>query len=169
MMKEVAKGFIVLFMALALIGTGIDIGESRVSASALSSAHAVAPPPPLQNSLPVCDQFKPVSITTNTQVITMAGSSNFVYFCSINLVAAAADNVALVEGTGATCGTGTAGIAGGATAATGWNLGANNLTMATGSGSGAVAKTAVAGDNVCILVSAASQLSGVISWTAANF
>lgn len=116
---------------------------------------------------PVCDNWKPINTTANVQLIT-ASAGQFVYICSINIVVGAADNVALVEGTGATCGTGTAGMMGGATAATGWNFGANG-GIAHGSGFGAVAKTATAGDNVCLLVSAAAQASGSVSWTALSF
>jgi hypothetical protein len=57
----------------------------------------------------------PISITANTQIIS-GTSAKQTYICSINLIVGAADNVALVEGTGTTCGTGIAGIAGGATA-----------------------------------------------------
>jgi len=106
--------------------------------------------------------FATVSTTASAQLI--AGSAGKqTYVCSISLVPAGADNVALVEGTGAVCATGTAGMAGGATAATGWNFAANE-NMHMGGGAGSVAKTATAGDNVCLLVSAATQLSGVIGY-----
>jgi hypothetical protein len=104
----------------------------------------------------------PISITANTQIITGA-SSKQTYICSLNLITAGADNVALVEGTGTTCGTGTAGMAGGSTAATGWNLAANG-GLALGSGIGIVARTATAADNVCLLVSGGGQVSGSVVW-----
>jgi len=95
----------------------------------------------------------PISVTASTQI----------YVCSLNLIAGVADNVALVEGTGTTCGTGTAGIAGGSTAATGWNFAANGgLTL--GNGIGIIARTATAADNVCLLVSGSGQVSGNIVW-----
>jgi len=85
------------------------------------------------------------------------------YLCSINLIAGAPDNVALVEGTGTICGTGTAGIAGGTTAATGWNFAANGgLTL--GNGFSMVARTATAADNVCLMVSSGAQVSGSVIW-----
>lgn len=103
-----------------------------------------------------------ISLTTNTQIITGTASKQ-TYICSINIVVAAATNVAIVEGTGSTCGTGTAGMAGGSTAATGWNFAANGgLTL--GNGDSWVIKTATAADNVCILVSAANQVSGSIKY-----
>jgi hypothetical protein len=104
----------------------------------------------------------PISITTNTQIVT-GTSAKQTYVCSINLIASDADNVALVEGTGTTCGTSTAGMAGGTTAATGWNLAANSgLTL--GNGIGIVARTATTADNVCLLVSGSAQLSGTMVW-----
>jgi len=104
----------------------------------------------------------PINITANTQIITGV-SSKQTYVCSINLVAGAGDNVALVEGMGTICGTSTAGIAGGATAATGWNFAANG-GLALGNGLGIVARTATAADNVCLLVSSSGQISGSIVW-----
>lgn len=110
-----------------------------------------------------CNNWIPINITGNTQIIT-AGAGRFVGICSIDLLSAAAENIALVEGTGSTCGTSTVGMAGGATAATGWNFGANG-GIAHGTGVGIIAATAVAGDNVCLLISGSTQVSGVIGWT----
>jgi hypothetical protein len=105
----------------------------------------------------------PISITANTNIITGV-SAKKTYICGINLIVGAADNVALVEGTtGATCGSGTAGLAGGTTAATGWNFAANGgLTL--GNGSGMVAKTATANNDVCLFVSSGAQVSGTVVW-----
>jgi hypothetical protein len=109
--------------------------------------------------------LKPINLTASAQVITGA-INNYVYICSLQLIPAASDNVALVEGTGAVCVTLPVGMAGGATAATGWNLTANeNLPM--GSGFGTVYKSSLFGNNVCLLVSAATQLSGAISYVIA--
>lgn len=103
-----------------------------------------------------------ISITANTQEITGA-SSKQTYICDLDIVVGAATNVALVEGTGTTCGTTTAGMAGGATAATGWNFAANG-GLTKGNGQGWVYKTNTAADNVCLFVSAANQVSGSLSW-----
>ena len=111
----------------------------------------------------VCDNWTAISLTANTQIVT-GSASRHTYVCSINLVVAAATNVALVSGTGSVCATGIAGMAGGTTAATGWNLAANG-GLAQGTGVGVIARSAAVGDNVCILVSAANQTSGVMSWT----
>jgi hypothetical protein len=104
----------------------------------------------------------PISITANTRII-IGSASKQTYVCALNLIVSAADNVALVEGTGSTCGTSTAGVAGGPTAATGWNFAANGgLTM--GTGNGPVISTATAADDLCLLVSTGAQVSGSVIW-----
>jgi hypothetical protein len=96
------------------------------------------------------------------QIITGTASKQ-TYVCALNLIVSAADNVAIVEGTGSTCGTSTAGMAGGSTAATGWNFAANGgLTM--GTGNGPVIRTATLADDVCLLVSTGAQVSGNVVW-----
>jgi hypothetical protein len=115
----------------------------------------------------VCDNWTPISVsnTTATKLVTKATSKN-VYICSINLVVAAASNVALIAGTQTTnqCDTSTAGLSGGTTAATGWNLAANG-GLAYGNGMGVIMATASTGLDVCIVQSASTQLSGAIAWT----
>lgn len=112
-----------------------------------------------------CDKDAVINISTATTTLAITGvSSRQARICSINLVTAAANNVALVEGTGGTCGTGTAGMNGGTTAATGWNFAANG-GIAQGMGIGEVMTTATAGDSICIISSAATQLSGHIKYT----
>jgi hypothetical protein len=106
--------------------------------------------------------FKPISQTASTQLVT-GTSAKKIYICSINIVTAAANNVALVEGTGTTCATGTAGMAGGTTAATGWNFAANG-GLTQGNGMGSIMAEATNADNLCLLQSAAVQLSGVIGY-----
>lgn len=106
--------------------------------------------------------YAPINITASAQEITGTASKQ-TYICGFTVVASAADNVALVEGTGTTCGTATAGVIGGTTAATGLNLAANGGVV-MGNGGFAVAKTATAADNVCLLVSGSAQVSGVVSY-----
>lgn len=114
--------------------------------------------------IPVCDSYKVVSVSTATTTLLVTGvSGRQVRICSLHLITTLADNAALIEGTGATCGTGSAGMAGGTTAASGYNLAANGgLTL--GSGIGTVMMTATAGDSVCIVTSASTQLSGGVSY-----
>lgn len=112
----------------------------------------------------VCDQSKPVNISTATTTLMVTGvSGRQVRICSFHFVTAAANNVAWLEGTGATCGTGTAGMAGGTTAASGYNFAANG-GIAAGSGFGEVLTTATTGDSACLITSAATQLSGFIKY-----
>jgi hypothetical protein len=119
----------------------------------------------LLGGVPVCDTVKVVSVTSATTTALVTGvSGRHVRICAIHLVTAIANNVALVSGTGATCGTGTAGIAGGSTAANGWNFAANG-GLAFGSGIGTVAQTAATGDSVCVITSAAGPLAGTLSYT----
>ena len=104
----------------------------------------------------------PISLTASGQVIAgVAGE--YTYICHIAIVSATAQNIALVEGTGTTCGTSTAGMAGGATAATGWNF-ALETGIVEGAGNAWVLATATKGDNVCLLSSSTGQISGVIDY-----
>ena len=111
----------------------------------------------------VCDTSVVISLTADTQLVTGVAAKK-IYICAIDLVVGAADNVALVEGTGTTCATGIAGLAGGTTAATGWNFAANG-GLAQGTGVGVILQTATAADNLCILRSSAAQVSGHIRYT----
>lgn len=118
----------------------------------------------LLSGVTACDSDFAVNISTATTTLAVTGvSGRQVRICHMDLVAGAADNVAVVEGTGATCGTGTAGMNGGTTAASGWNFSANG-GIATGNGIGEVMTTVTAGDSVCIITSAAAQLSGHIKY-----
>lgn len=108
--------------------------------------------------------YVPISINTaTTTAVISASASNKNYICSLELVAAGADNVALVEDATAACASPDAGMAGGTTAATGWNFAANS-GIARGNGNGTVYKSASTNVNVCLITSAAVQLSGVLSY-----
>jgi len=108
-----------------------------------------------------------INQTANTQIITgTAGKKT--YFCFVKIAPIGiATNIAIVEGTGATCATNTisvSGVGGGSgTAATGDQLMANE-GMIMGTGEFSIGQATVAGDNVCILQSAANQLSGGLVW-----
>ncbi len=110
--------------------------------------------------------FVSVNQTGNSQLV--AGTvSKKIYICSIHVVVAAATNVALVEGTGTVCATGTAGVSGfgGATAATGWNFGANG-GIVLGNGESSVGAEGTSADNLCLFNSGSGQVSGGISYVA---
>jgi hypothetical protein len=104
-----------------------------------------------------------INLTASGQ-LTTGVSGKQTYYCFLQFsLGSTADNVALVEGTGTTCATNTAGMAGGATAATGWNLLANgSVTGGTIQSWGF--KTATAGDNTCLLVSSGAQVSGIVQY-----
>jgi hypothetical protein len=105
-----------------------------------------------------------INQTANTQLA--AGTvSKKIYVCSIHVVAAAATNIAVVEGTGSVCGTSTTGVSGfgGATAATGWNFAANG-GIALGNGDSSLGAEVTSGDNLCIFNSGSGQVSGGISY-----
>lgn len=116
--------------------------------------------------LPVSDTYKVINISTATTTLLISGvAGRKIRIGAIHFIAAGADNVALIEGTTTTtpCDTGTAGVAGGTTAATGYNLVANQ-GYTFGSGLGTVIQTATAADNLCVVTSAAVQLSGGIDY-----
>ena len=114
--------------------------------------------------IPVADSFVNVNVSTATTTLLITGvSGRHVRISSLSLVTAAANNVALISGTGATCGTGTTGMNGGTTAASGWNFAANG-GITQGNGLGTINQTNATGDSVCIVTSAATQLSGRIAY-----
>lgn len=109
--------------------------------------------------IPVCDTFVNVNISTNTTTLLITGvSGRHIRVCSYDLQNNAADNVGIISGTGATCGTGSAAIVG-TTAATGYNFAANG-GISKGTGIGTVMRTVATGDSICLITSAATQLSG---------
>lgn len=111
----------------------------------------------------------PIDIVTATDTeitAALAGASNHYYVCSVNLVTAGANNVALVDDDSDGCGSITSGVAGGSTAGEGWNFGANGgLTI--GNGLGTIFKTNGTNRVLCLRTSANVQLSGSITVVAA--
>ncbi len=103
-----------------------------------------------------------ISQTTNTKLVT-GTSAKKTYICSIMLVAADAENVSVVAGTGSVCGSGTAGVIGGATAAVGPNLAANG-GFAMGGGLGTVASGATNADDICLFQSGSGRIGGVLTY-----
>jgi hypothetical protein len=108
--------------------------------------------------------YASINQTANTQ-LEAGTASKKIFVCSIHVVAAAATNVAVVEGTGSVCATSTAGVSGfgGAAAATGWNLAANG-GIALGNGDSSLGAEGTSGDNLCIFNSGSGQVSGGISY-----
>lgn len=104
----------------------------------------------------------PISQTANAKVVT-GTSAKKTYICSIMIVAADAENVSLVAGTGSTCGTGTAAVIGGTTAAAGPNLAANG-GFALGSGVATIAAGLTNADDFCLFQSASGRVAGVLTY-----
>jgi hypothetical protein len=106
----------------------------------------------------------PISMTsaTTTRIVAPA-SSKKTYVCGLTISTGLANNVAVVEGTGGTCGTGTAGVIGGTTAANGFNFAANGGFVMP---AGKIAHAITAGTNVdlCLITSSAGPLAGVVKW-----
>lgn len=112
--------------------------------------------------------YAPISITTATTTRIVAPSaSNKTYICSMFLTSAAADNIGIVEGTGGTCGTGTAGVIGGTTAANGPNFAANGGVLLQAGGKVSIAQTAGTNVDLCLITSAATPLAGGINYVQA--
>lgn len=110
----------------------------------------------------------PISITTATTTRIIAPTSaKKTYICYLFLTSAAADNVGIVEGTGGTCGSGTAGVIGGTTAANGPNFAANGGMAMSAGGKTAVAFTAGTNVDFCLITSAATPLAGTVKWVQA--
>lgn len=107
-------------------------------------------------------------VTATTTEVAAATSSEFYWICSINLVTAAANNVIIVEDDSATnCPSPTAGVSsGGTTSGEGWNFAANG-GIVVGTGSNWIMKTGTANRSFCIITSAATQLSGTITYVSA--
>ena len=96
-----------------------------------------------------------VSTATTTQLVALSGSTA-IYVTSFNFIAGGTGNVTLEYGTGSNCGTGTTALTGA------YPLTAQN-GIANGNGLGAVLKVP-AGNALCILTSAAVQVSGSLSY-----
>ena len=112
----------------------------------------------------VAPTYTPINIgsATTTRIIAPAASKK-TYICSIDLFAFAADNVAIVEGTGGTCGTGTAGVVGGTTTATGISFPAQG-GLAKGNGASFVYATAGTNVDFCLITSTTGPLTGGVKW-----
>ena len=129
------------------------------------TAHAQYGPGPSLTADPCALGAKtslPISQIANTKLIAQVGGKK-IYLCSILVVAADAENISVVEGTGATCGTGTAAGIGGTTAATGPNLAAS-AGFVQGNGASFVAATAAVNTDLCLLQSGVGRVAGLLTY-----
>lgn len=149
----------------------VDIGAVGISQTTPGTTNAVSVKygttaliaDPCQS---VAKTYTPISITTATTTRIIAPTAaKKTYVCYMYLQTTAANNIAIVEGTGGTCGSGTAGIVGGTTAANGLNNAANS---GQAFGNGGFAALATAGTNVdlCLITSAGTPLAGHVVWVA---
>jgi hypothetical protein len=103
-----------------------------------------------------------ISQTASTKVISAAASKKN-YICSLVIVAGAAEIVSVVEGTGSTCATGTAALAGSTTTANGMSFAANGGLSAIGGNHTAIAGS---GSNVdtCLFQNGSNRVSGWLTY-----
>lgn len=130
--------------------------DATVNLDKIAGSTAVADPCQVN-----AKNYANVSQTTNTKIVS-GTSAKKIYICSLHLVTATAQNVALVEGTGTACATTTVavdGLGGGGTAATGWNLAANG-GLTYGNGVSSLGAEHTAADDLCVFQSGSGQLSG---------
>lgn len=104
--------------------------------------------------------YVPVAITA-TSVLKTGTASKKIYVCSLFLMAAAAENFSIIEGTGSTCGTSTLAVIGSTTAAAGMNTAANGGFVLPASKS-SWASTTVNANDLCLIKAGAVQVSGVL-------
>lgn len=123
----------------------------------------------LVSSLPAqaadqCNAVVAFSQTASAKLITGASGLR-VYICGIIIWnAGTAQSVSLVEGTGTVCGTGTVGLIGGTSASVSLPIN-NGFTAVSGE---AWLRTQTAGDDVCLLQSGSTNISGTVSYRQAN-
>jgi len=118
-----------------------------------------------QFSVPLtCPNTTAISQAASAQLITgTAGKKTHV--CGVFVLAADAENVSLVGGTGSVCATGIYAIIGGTTAATGPNLLAGgSFTIWSPTLSLQAPSAAATGDNICLLQSGSGRVAGVVTW-----
>lgn len=104
----------------------------------------------------------PISITADT-VIIAATSGKKNYICSLVIVAGAAEIASITEGTGSTCGTSEAALAGSTTDANGLSFAANGGVSAIG-GNATIIAGKTANVDTCLNVSGSNRVSGWVTW-----
>lgn len=111
-----------------------------------------------------CPNTTAISQAANARLITgVAGQRT--YLCGLFVLAADAENISLVGGTGTTCGTGAYAIIGGATAANGPNLLAGgSFTLWSHVVTIAPPSAAATGDDICLFQSGTGRVAGVVTW-----
>ncbi len=115
---------------------------------------------PAHAQSPNCPLTVAINQTASTALVTGVTGQK-ISICSLVIVNATAQNLSLVEGTAAACGTNTAALMGGTTASMAFPttgiLAMPNLFP--------FLRTATAGDSLCLLQSASSNVSGILTYT----
>lgn len=113
--------------------------------------------------------YLPITLATAAvKVIATGVAAKKIYICAIDLTNNAADSIAVFEATtGTTCGTSAVAVFGAgtsvATAATGYNFAATG-GISKGNGGFSIGQTTVNNNDLCIAQSAATQLTGGITY-----
>lgn len=104
----------------------------------------------------------PIGYTGNSLLIS-ATASKKTYICHIAFVNASAETIALIEGTGTLCATGSVAIVGASPVANSMSFAANG-GLSIGSGTASVAAASGTNTNVCFIKSGSGVSSGVVSY-----
>jgi hypothetical protein len=142
----------------SIISDGTNIAALRGPSGAIQGDYGVVVHPSTAPALQ-CPFVANISSTAAVQLVTNPGGK-FIHVCSFSVIIAGAESISLVEGTGSTCATGTTGLYGGTSASAA--LAANGgLAMTSDRITIPMQK---AGDNVCLLKSAANNASGILTY-----
>lgn len=133
----------------------INIAPPFKAASTSNAALVVTQSP---NPVYRCPYIAPINTTANANIIVNPGGKR-IFVCNVLIInGATAQSVTVAEGTGTTCGTGTV-----------YWLGGSGGTAAIGISQGFAAMDInwpmqVAGDNVCLIISGSTNVSGSMTY-----
>lgn len=138
-----------LALVLLLVGVGLSPASAQYNPSSVFQ---------------LCPNTTAISQAANARLITGTASRK-TFICGIFVLAADAENISLVGGTGTTCATGTYAIIGGATAANGPNLLAGgSFTLWSSTVSIPPPSGAANADDICLFQSGTGRVAGVVTW-----
>lgn len=145
---------------LASVNDGTNTAKVEAASTAAAAADKALVVAQSPNIAEQCPSILAISQTSSTDVLT---STNKLHICSIVLVSATAQSIALIEGTGTVCATGTPiALIGSTTVANGPALAANGgFVVAAGI---PWLKTQTTAHHLCVLQSGTGNLSGVITY-----
>lgn len=148
------------------IASAIPTGGNTIGSVKQTDGTTVVVTDPCQGST---KSYLPITLATAAvKVIATGVAAKKIYICAIDLTNNAADSIAVFEATtGTTCATSAVAVFGAgtsvATAATGYNFAANG-GISKGNGGYSVGQTTVNNNDLCIAQSAATQLTGGITY-----